>query len=124
MLAVHGLAPLGWPSKTPCSRALNVGVSFMQTPAIASDQIDATFAGKQCGDTFTPGETLTAEVVPGGSSQFMLELDGGGTCSHATTKPSTAYVSRRHALAALHQPHDPPTYPSFSLHRFSRNTNL
>ena len=67
-----------WPSKTPCDRPLDVGVSFMQKPSIASDAIDATFVGKQCGDSFAPNEILTAEVAPGSSSQFMLQLEGGG----------------------------------------------
>lgn len=77
-MIVASLALLGWPSKTPCDRALEVGTSFMQKPSIATDSVDAGFVGKTCGGTYNPGETLTAVVTDGSaSSQFMFELDGG-----------------------------------------------
>ena len=67
-----------WPSKTPCDRPLDVGVSFMQKPSIASDAIDATFVGKQCGDSSLPAWSCKSGACCDGHTETAYA--GGVIC--------------------------------------------
>ncbi|KAL1514916.1 hypothetical protein AB1Y20_003996 [Prymnesium parvum] len=76
----------GWafPTYLTCDRPLVVGHVIMGREATESATPATGFKGKECGGTFTAGETLTVEVFGGGT--FLIEVNGakhsasGSTC--------------------------------------------
>lgn len=88
------LAIASYPSYLGCSRAISPGSVIMGSPAVASGEVAASFGGRPCGGSFTPGEDLPILVSGGGI--FMLEVSGGsilqGSSCDGVRKQATRLV--------------------------------